>query len=58
VSIELKITTGKSLLRTLILSCIVQNKSFKCNGPNVERNVRVKNKLEFPRKIIVTAMYL
>lgn len=41
---ELKITTSKSLLRALIISCIVQSKSFKSNGPNVERNVQVKNK--------------
>lgn len=41
---ELKITPGKSLLRALIISSIVQNKSFRCIGPNVERNVQVKNK--------------
>lgn len=44
---ELKITTGKSLLRALIISCIVQSKSFKRNSPNVERNVQVKNKLSY-----------
>lgn len=56
---ELKITTGKSLLRVLIISCVVQNKYFRCNGPNVERNVQVKNKLlGLPRKITVIAMYL
>lgn len=43
-NMELKISTGKSLLRALIISCIVQNKSFKCSSPNVERNAYVKNK--------------
>lgn len=56
---ELKLTTGKPLLRALFISCIVQNNSFKLNDPNVERNVQVKKKLlELPRKIIVISMYL
>lgn len=58
-NIELKLTTGKPLLRALFISCIVQNKSFKLNDPNVKRNVQLKKKLlELPRKIIVIFMYL
>lgn len=44
-NMELKLTTGKSLLRALFISCIVQKKSFKLNDPNVERNVQLKKKL-------------
>lgn len=57
-NMELKLTTGKPLLRALFISCIVQNKYFKLNDPNVERNVQLEKLSELPRKIIVISMYL